>query len=1460
LAFWMTACQPQYNFKSDLNLEDVDMVIMMDTSGHLGHNRKGQVDAVKAFSGALFEEVSGRAASKRRNVTEGLLDLKYKHLSWLQNFWTPTMNYDDESQIKWADDNIYQSRGYLRIATGTFNANFFNKEGASKGIPALIHPPTYKQEEQVKYLDEFLKRDVGEAYQGHSQWHSAMDQCKIVLEEATKLGTKLEEVDPIKNKRLGKRCWKPGPLKNEKGEYTEKHCHEFTSEAKCPSRYCKWELDGEDYKCQEGPPLCRRQFCIIIGDSDAMCKRRGVAADKYKSEADQTRELAWSKQYSTMCKKAKHGVSVNSEDTSLCPNANEFGVYGSPLEWKSEMDDCSEFYAKRMLQTDADAARSPDGVWDINKLNEKEDIKLIMMFMINSDREEQLKLEDDSLKEFIRKGLSCEVGRIKVKVEPEAGQPAPEVPEMKEIWKLSDDCNQFILARDFETLGQQAERVAQLLKSDTSVAAEPNADKDYRYLFFLILPLNLIFYLCWTWIIRWYSQVQTQIDKMAGKKKKMIKVTKSLVEKEEETQTPAAIFDLEMAEVEKLKIPIEYGSVVTVRARLKGGYIRTKDGPNNKDILDGNGKPFEMNSFFTFEPMDPALRGYPVESGVPFRIKDSQGDWLKITDNGAIFVPQPEEDGSCEFCMEPFSTESLEDDDPAMDRVHMGEMGLIRCNATGQFLKISKEGDIDGTGDRKNAECQVVVDGGGMPLTTGSIVTMRTDEGDVPVHCTPQGLIRVGLEGDEECYQGHAGEWVYWLLEKKPRSILQQMEEPLGGVQGFGDEAAPSSGGGAVAVGPSTAAGADTNEGEGECESIPSEDDEDGGGDEAPGVAIQMRFSMAKEAPIVKRASTMVDPRMNSDILHEGDIITLRALNTQYLQVDGKKDVDTGKFVLSSNVSGSKEGNPQLYSKDFMVHKMGVNSITKHNNVIRRGDKVCLRPIKGDDKNMKNHLRVNDDEDSVIAQGTMYDKEIIFTFEAHGFTHLVDPLSDALHRGDCEISYSPLWDKKAINKCEAMSAAWCKEEDLTKISGAVIVASGTTYTVPKGKQGWVAVVEDGVDVYKAAAQLKSQGATGLIIRCDNPCEMERLALGADPKVPPPVLPAVFVEKSLAEGLNEKGLTLKGCEFRKKYVTDVMRAIGRAPVTKGKVANTEIFNAAAVAMLEREKEMKIWKEQELERQRMQELREQVEESGEGGDKFRWKVNTNTHYMWGSSKMKVDYGKKAPPSAHKDKKVGADGKVIEGTDAGTHRHTVNRASLLKTTEKRTRLSVVVVDGEDFQKKSGHKLDLGDVGEVLTAEEAADQALEELSEESDFRIDYKFEEIEVDIDAAPEELGEDEEMMTEGQEQVKIGVPKKKFWMVGVGLAISTLLLLVILIAVMSKKEKLPPRQTDEDAMQDIFAPPADFDHWVFGKEAVDLHRAYFLEKSEKLRNDTLQRATAESAYGELRGSKQAIWMDI
>merc|ERR1712232_1269086 len=166
-----------------------------------------------------------------------------------------------------------------------------------------------------------------------------------------------------------------------------------------------------------------------------------------------------------------------------------------------------------------------------------------------------------------------------------------------------------------------------------------------------------------------------------------------------------------------------------------------------------------------------------------------------------------------------------------------------------------------------------------------------------------------------------------------------------------------------------------------------------------------------------------------------------------------------------------------------------------------------------------------------------------------------------------------------------------------------------------------------------------QGATGIIVRCEDVLSIERLARNSD-EGEDPELPAVYVSKEIGTTLDERGITLTGAEFRKKYMTNVMRSIGKAGANPDVKAVGDVLRSVGVAMLERKKEKKA-AGQDSDSDAEYEY-EQEEVAQEEEKNYKWKVNANTHYLWsrsggGATVVNVNFGKAAPPSALRKTKI-------------------------------------------------------------------------------------------------------------------------------------------------------------------------------------------------------------------------------
>merc|ERR1712048_1536447 len=317
-------------------------------------------------------------------------------------------------------------------------------------------------------------------------------------------------------------------------------------------------------------------------------------------------------------------------------------------------------------------------------------------------------------------------------------------------------------------------------------------------------------------------------------------------------------------------------------------------------------------------------------------------------------------------------------------------------------------------------------------------------------------------------------------------------------------------------------------------------------------------------------------------------------------------------------------------------------------------------------------------------------------------------------------------NKKEVINIDASSAAWTVNADLSQLKGKCVVANASgRYTAPKTREGevegWVAVVQDGVDLRKAAQSAKAQGASGLIVRCTEAVSLQTLTRAAEGN--PPELPTAFVGGSAAATFEERGLVLTGAENWSEHLGDAMNSITNATQNYSASSRGEVFENVGKALVE------------LGTCTLEGVDEPEPDIGmsDTDAKFRWKVVSNTHYLWaksgGATMMKVDYGKAAPPSAQRVTRVDEEDMEVGSVDASQSHNNVKQVHFKrelhgrdedKTCAKTKILGLV--DADDLQARR-----LGnDLCEVLTKAEV-DQ------------IDR--EELDVDAGAKEENLGEEE-----------------------------------------------------------------------------------------------------------------------
>merc|ERR1712150_27130 len=138
-------------------------------------------------------------------------------------------------------------------------------------------------------------------------------------------------------------------------------------------------------------------------------------------------------------------------------------------------------------------------------------------------------------------------------------------------------------------------------------------------------------------------------------------------------------------------------------------------------------------------------------------------------------------------------------------------------------------------------------------------------------------------------------------------------------------------------------------------------------------------------------------------------------------------------------------------------------------------------------------------------------------------------------------------------------------------------------------------------------------------------------------------------------------------------------------------------------------------------------------------------------------------------------------------------------------RVRASVVGVSMIECEDLKARRF-ADELSEALTSVDA-NEPLEQLSDESDFKIEYDFEEVEVEAGTKLEEMQQEELIDDEGAVIGRLAVPVGRFWLVACGMFISTItlgLLLKYMLAPVPPKPESNQENSgfDDQALMGIF----------------------------------------------------------
>eukprot|EP00392_Amoebophrya_sp_AT5.2_P009488 g9516.t1 len=223
------------------------------------------------------------------------------------------------------------------------------------------------------------------------------------------------------------------------------------------------------------------------------------------------------------------------------------------------------------------------------------DASLVFLFFSKQENLESTLLSRPSTRTFFERATDCvsvDTGNDQYRLYERGGDEDADAlgpnPSHRLLGEGSDEmdtssqqkrCAKFVIAKNEEEMDAGVRRLADLVKNNQNSVSFPNEQKDWRYLFFLLLVLPLILFLVGNEILAKIVQWKTKYLLGANSGKKCIKVTKQLVEKQEDTLRPTVKKilehqEVELSDLENLRPLVHEGEMVTFRARLNGGYLK----------------------------------------------------------------------------------------------------------------------------------------------------------------------------------------------------------------------------------------------------------------------------------------------------------------------------------------------------------------------------------------------------------------------------------------------------------------------------------------------------------------------------------------------------------------------------------------------------------------------------------------------------------------------------------------------------------------------------------------------------------------------------------------------------------------------------------------------------------------------------------------------------------------------
>eukprot|EP00397_Hematodinium_sp_SG-2012_P000005 GEMP01000005.1.p1 GENE.GEMP01000005.1~~GEMP01000005.1.p1 ORF type:complete len:5658 (+),score=908.41 GEMP01000005.1:558-17531(+) len=389
---------------------------------------------------------------------------------------------------------------------------------------------------------------------------------------------------------------------------------------------------------------------------------------------------------------------------------------------------------------------------DVHKgsLYQHSEAKMAFVFYSEQPNIENVMLESPETRGFLREATQCDIQQ-------RVGTNGRTVYSM-------DNCPNFIVAHNAGELRNKTDIFSENLIEDLPPPRTVhNDEKDYSFLWCLLFTFNFLFWVITSEMIGCVVRSRLKVKKavwkhknrkvkvLGSESKNRIKVTKRLVLRKEPEPRATAVRlvgssdgQIDFKDFNKLRALLCVGDVVTFRARMKGGYLRSCS-----DLkVSGAGISYGDETYWTAESSDKA-RGEPLFVGDHIQLRDHKGSLLQVEEHNDLVVSFGETNTTFQL---------LCSDDDIAGPIRLGD--TIRLGIRDDVVQCHrKKGNCFVKPVGKGAEyiqAFFIVDKGGAVVMSGMPIRLVSTEG----------TLTSNFDGDVSISQDVKGNYGVWQIHR----------------------------------------------------------------------------------------------------------------------------------------------------------------------------------------------------------------------------------------------------------------------------------------------------------------------------------------------------------------------------------------------------------------------------------------------------------------------------------------------------------------------------------------------------------------------------------------------------------------------------------------------------------------------------------------------------------------------